>query len=137
MTHRRRLALASRISLLTAGVLVLSACGRPGSDSTPVTADSAAPPPAATTSPADTPPSDAATAADSSATPQKECQGEPVQYAVGSPYTPELAEKIRELSGSTVVRVLHPGDIVTMEFRLDRVSVTVDDKNVVTQVTCG
>jgi hypothetical protein len=60
-----------------------------------------------------------------------------VQYAVGSTFTRELGEKIREQSGSTVVRVLHPGEVVTMEFRSDRVSITVDDKNVIAQVTCG
>ena len=56
---------------------------------------------------------------------------------VGSPYTPELGEKVRELSGSTVVRVLHPGEVVTMEFRFDRVNITVDDAGAITQVTCG
>ena len=60
-----------------------------------------------------------------------------MQHVVGSKYTPELGEKVRELSGSMVVRVLHPGEVVTMEFRFDRVNITVDDAGAITQVTCG
>ena len=145
VTSRHRLAGNIGFPLLIAATLVLSACGRADNGGPAATGDSAAPP--AATSPAGnspsppadiaSPPSDAATTADPSASPQKECQGEPVQYAVGTPYAPGLGEKIRDQSGSTVLRVLHPGEVVTMEFRIDRVSVTVDDKNVVTQVTCS
>jgi hypothetical protein len=123
MSNRRRPALSLGLSLLAASTLLLSGCGRSDSGGTPATADSAVPA--------------AATATDPAATPPRECQGEPVQYAVGSRYTPELGEKIRGQSGSTVVRVLHPGEVVTMEFRVDRVSITVDEKDVITQVTSG
>jgi hypothetical protein len=117
MTDRLRIARHLGLSLLAVGTLILSACGRSDSGATPSTAGSA--PPAA------------------ASPPHKECRGEPVQYAVGSPYTPALGEKLREQSGSTVVRVLHPGEVVTMEFRVDRVSITVDERNAITQVTCG
>jgi hypothetical protein len=69
--------------------------------------------------------------------PKPECHAEPVQFAVGQAYTPELAEKVRVASGSTVVRALRPGQVVTMEFRFDRVSLHLDDEDVVTMVTCG
>jgi hypothetical protein len=41
------------------------------------------------------------------------------------------------LSGSSVVRTLRPGQVVTMEYRFDRVSIHLDDKGYVTRVTCG
>ena len=68
---------------------------------------------------------------------QKQCNADPVQYAVGQQYTPELGEKVKEISGSSVVRTLAPGQVVTMEFRLDRVSIHIDDKGIITRVTCG
>ena len=68
---------------------------------------------------------------------QKHCNADPVQYAVGQQYTPELGEKVKELSGSSVVRTLKPGQVVTMEYRFDRVSIHLDDKDIVTRVTCG
>jgi hypothetical protein len=112
---------ARRRSLLVAPwLLVFCSCSNPSGGS------------AASSAPVTTPTTPAAPA-----DPDKACQGEPVQHVVGSPYTPELGEKVRELSGSTVVRVLHPGEVVTMEFRFDRVNITVDATGVVTQVTCG
>jgi hypothetical protein len=67
----------------------------------------------------------------------RECNAEPVQYAVGQHYTPELGEKVRELSGATVMRTLQPGQVVTMEYRFDRVSLHLDDQGIVTMVSCG
>jgi len=67
----------------------------------------------------------------------KECKADAVQYAVGQQYTPELGEKVKQLSGSTVARTLRPGEVVTMEYRFDRVSIHLDDKEIVTRVTCG
>jgi hypothetical protein len=137
MTGRLRIAANLGISLLGAATLLLSACGRTDGGGTPATPEPAPPatpasPPAGAASQAP----DAAAATDPSAS-QDQCQGEPAQYAVGSAYTPEVGEKLRELSRSTVVRVLHPGEVVTMEFRSDRLSITVDANDVITQVTCG
>ena len=68
---------------------------------------------------------------------KKECKAENVQYAIGQQYTPELGEKIKELSDSSVVRALRPGQVVTMEYRFDRVSIHLDEQDYVTKVTCG
>jgi len=124
MTMRHGLPYRRTTLLAAPWLLVLCSCSNPTGGST----GSNAP---ATTKPA----APAAPMAPAGA--EKACQGEPVQYVVGSQYTPELGDKVRELSGSTVVRVLHPGEVVTMEFRFDRVSITVDATGVITQVTCG
>jgi hypothetical protein len=65
------------------------------------------------------------------------CDAAPAQSAIGKPATPELVERVRIDSHSRVVRVLHPGEIITMEFSAERVNLRVDGNNVVLAVTCG
>ena len=123
----------TRVAMFAIAAVTLSAasgCAAPD-------ANDASPSPPASTAPAEP------AAPEASATPaaqertNRECHAEPAQFAVGQPYTPELAEKVRVASGSTVVRALRPGQVVTMEFRFDRVSLHLDDKDTVTMVTCG
>ena len=134
MTIRRGLVYGRTAALIAPWLLVLCSCSKPADSGASTPAPATTPPaatPSATTPPAATPP------AATPAAPEQACQIEPVQHVVGSQYTPELGEQVRELSGSTVVRVLHPGEVVTMEFRFDRVNITVDDAGAITQVTCG
>jgi hypothetical protein len=56
------------------------------------------------------------------------CNAEPAQRLVGEVYTPELGEEARVTAGARVERALRPGQIVTMEFRADRLSFTLDEK---------
>jgi hypothetical protein len=65
------------------------------------------------------------------------CNAEPVQNLVGQVYTPELGEQARVTAGAHVERALRPGQIVTMEFRADRLSFTLDEKGRISQVSCG
>jgi Peptidase inhibitor I78 family len=65
------------------------------------------------------------------------CNAEPVQNLVGQLYTPELGEQARVAAGARVERALRPGQIVTMEFRADRLSFTLDEKGRISQVNCG
>ena len=65
------------------------------------------------------------------------CNAEPVQNLVGEVYTPELGEQARVTAGARVERALRPGQIVTMEFRSDRLSFTLDEKGRISQVSCG
>lgn len=43
----------------------------------------------------------------------------------------------KELTGAKVVRVIRPGEPMTMEFGFDRVTVQLDDAGIVTDVRCG
>jgi hypothetical protein len=123
--------------------------------------ESAASPPAATTEPApvetvpseplpgESAPSEAPPTASAPPAPADEpvaedaggedngCNAEPVQNLVGQVYTPELGEQARVTAGARVERALRPGQIVTMEFRADRLSFTVDEKGRISQVNCG
>ena len=101
----------------------------------PAPADSApaeAPPSASTpAAPADAP------IADEAAGEADGCNAELVQNLVGELYTPELGEQARVTAGARVERALRPGQIVTMEFRSDRLSFTLDEKGRISSVSCG
>jgi len=65
------------------------------------------------------------------------CNPDAVQDEVGKPATVERIEAIRVRSGSKVVRVVRPGQMVTMDFRGDRVDIRVDAQDVIVSVGCG
>jgi hypothetical protein len=46
-------------------------------------------------------------------------------------------EGARRASGAGSVRVVRPGEAVTMDFRPDRLTVTVDEHQVISRLTCG
>lgn len=66
-----------------------------------------------------------------------ECHAERAQAAVGKTATAAVVEEARRSAGATIVRKLVPGQMVTMEYRADRLSVDVDANDVVTGVRCG
>ena len=65
------------------------------------------------------------------------CNADAARSAVGKTATPEVVEQARRASGAAVARVLHPGEVVTMEYRADRLNLEVDAGNVVLSVRCG
>jgi hypothetical protein len=66
-----------------------------------------------------------------------DCNADPVQRLVGEVYSPELGEEARVTTGARIQRALRPGQIVTMEFRADRLSFTLDEKGRISAVSCG
>ena len=70
-------------------------------------------------------------------TPGHECRSEGLDAFVGQAATAELGGEILAKSGAKTLRWLKPGQIVTMEFRADRVNVKLDSQNKVEAVTCG
>ena len=87
-------------------------------------------PPADTTSPAGPP-------IEPGADDVSACDAEPAQRFVNEMYTPELGEEARTAAGASVARALRPGEVVTMEFRVDRLSLTLDETGRITRVSCG
>lgn len=69
--------------------------------------------------------------------PGYECRSEGLNAFVGQMATAELGSEILAKSGAKVLRWLRPGQIVTMEFRFDRVNVKLDAQNKIEAVTCG
>ena len=49
----------------------------------------------------------------------------------------EFQEQARKASGSQIARILKPHDVVTLEYRSERLNLNVDERGVVTRVNCG
>jgi hypothetical protein len=69
--------------------------------------------------------------------PTGECSAKGLDNMVGAAATPSLVNRAKRRAGASVVRVLKPGQIVTMEFLSGRLNVNVDEKNRVKSFTCG
>jgi hypothetical protein len=69
--------------------------------------------------------------------PERACRAESASSLIGRPGGAALAEQARQMSGARTVRVLHPGDIVTMEFRGNRLNVHLDAAGKIERITCG
>jgi uncharacterized lipoprotein YajG len=67
----------------------------------------------------------------------RECRVEGAQSAIGKPAATGTIEGIRKRSGAKTVRVVRPGEMVTMDYRADRVTVTVDERQTIAKVACG
>ena len=65
------------------------------------------------------------------------CDNAAAQFAVGRSFGPELERDLRTRSGASLVRVLSPGQAVTLEHNAQRVSLTVDGRGQVLRASCG
>ncbi len=65
------------------------------------------------------------------------CDAGPVAWAVGKPASADIVERVRIDSHSRTVRMLRPGQMITMEFSAERVDIRVDGANVILAVSCG
>ena len=66
-----------------------------------------------------------------------ECDAERARWAIGREATAQVVEEVRAATGSRTVRVIHPGQAVTMDFSPHRVNIHVNERNAITSVTCG
>ncbi|MBO9711879.1 I78 family peptidase inhibitor [Sphingomonas sp.] len=70
--------------------------------------------------------------------PPGKCDATGVQAHVGANIsTHGLVDSIVRQSGSRNARVIHPGQMVTMDFREDRVNVRVDGDGKILSINCG
>ncbi|MCS4511511.1 I78 family peptidase inhibitor [Xylophilus ampelinus] len=65
------------------------------------------------------------------------CDATNAQFAVGKTVDQRLGEEARGRAGASVVRVLRPGQVVTMEFSASRLTLDADAQGVVTRARCG
>ncbi|MDN7143098.1 hypothetical protein KC131_20820 [Pseudomonas sp. JQ170] len=65
------------------------------------------------------------------------CQASGAEFAVGKQVTPQLLEQARKASGSQLARALGPHDVITLEYRSERLNLNTDAQGVVTRVNCG
>lgn len=65
------------------------------------------------------------------------CNADAVQGLVGQEATDEVVEQARTDAGAGTARTLSPGQVVTLEYREDRLNLDVDDAGIITGVRCG
>ncbi|MBS0503991.1 MAG: peptidase inhibitor I78 [Proteobacteria bacterium] len=65
------------------------------------------------------------------------CDAAPLKTMIGQPATAELAAKALRLSGSRTLRWKPPGAVMTMDYRIDRLNVSLDAQNQITGFDCG
>ena len=65
------------------------------------------------------------------------CTPEHAKALIGFRYGEGIADRVMSFTGARTIRVIHPGQIVTMDFRTDRVNVHVDARGRIVSVTCG
>ena len=65
------------------------------------------------------------------------CNAGAVAWAVGRAPTPDVVERARVESGSALVRVIASGEIVTQEFRADRLTIRTNERGAITGLACG
>ncbi len=65
------------------------------------------------------------------------CNAEAARWAIGQPVDDALVNRVLRETGSRDARVIRPGQVVTMDYREDRVNIDVNDRGAVTGVRCG
>ncbi|MCI3945169.1 hypothetical protein BW686_12455 [Pseudomonas syringae] len=65
------------------------------------------------------------------------CDADPAQFAIGKPASIDLLSQVRARTGSQDARILGPDDMVTLEYRSERVNVNTDASGKVTRINCG
>jgi hypothetical protein len=70
--------------------------------------------------------------------PQRDpCTAQAANAYVGQVASADIVEQARRAAQADVARVLHPGDVITMEYRTGRLNLEVDERNVIVRLRCG
>lgn len=65
------------------------------------------------------------------------CNATAVQDLVGRPNSAEVSADAQRRSGARTVRVIRPGDAVTMDYRQDRLNIELDADSKIVRFNCG
>ena len=65
------------------------------------------------------------------------CAAGPAEVLIGERYRRGVPSRARKLSGARAVRVVYPGQVVTQDFREDRLNLRLDYRRRITAVRCG
>lgn len=65
------------------------------------------------------------------------CNADMARQYVGQPATAANIEAVRKRTGAKLVRALKPDQMVTLEYRADRVNVLQDAAGVIERISCG
>lgn len=65
------------------------------------------------------------------------CRTDTVGGWIGQPYSPKLERRLKDKTESQHVRVVRPNDMVTQDFRDNRLNIALDERDRVTRLYCG
>lgn len=65
------------------------------------------------------------------------CQAEAAAWAIGRAASPEVVERARVETHSSHVRVIEPGQPVTMDYSPHRLNINVNERGAITGLKCG
>lgn len=65
------------------------------------------------------------------------CDASVVQDRVGRQYTPALHRALLEETGAATLRPIRPGEVATMDFLSDRLTLDLDERDRITAIRCG
>jgi len=65
------------------------------------------------------------------------CDAQPIQNMLGQAFSERVSESARQGSGSRSVRVLRPGEVMTMEYNATRLNIILDKSNAIEALRCG
>ena len=66
-----------------------------------------------------------------------QCVAEAAGWAMGLGVTDEIVERVRVDTRSRDVRVIRPGQAVTMDYRADRVNIKLNERDAIVGISCG
>jgi hypothetical protein len=65
------------------------------------------------------------------------CVADEAKWSIGSAATPEVVERARAESHSSDVRVIEPGQPVTMDYNPERLNIDVNERGAIIGLKCG
>jgi hypothetical protein len=69
--------------------------------------------------------------------PTGECDASKARELVGRPATAENGAEAQRLTGARTIRWIRPGDMVTMDYRTDRLNINVNANGRIEELNCG
>ncbi|MDM8347370.1 I78 family peptidase inhibitor [Pseudomonas sp. sp1636] len=69
--------------------------------------------------------------------PHGDCNAEAVQALLGETATAAQVEQARQQAGARSVRVLAPGDAVTLDYNSRRLNIEIDEAEAIERINCG
>ncbi len=66
-----------------------------------------------------------------------QCDASSIQALVGKQASPALLDQARRKSGAVTARIIRPGDIVTLEYNAQRLTLTTDESLNIQRISCG
>lgn len=66
-----------------------------------------------------------------------DCDSQAVQHLVGKPYRESLDGELKSGAGATQLRVLKPGQVMTLEYNPARLNVIIESDGSISALRCG